>query len=48
MNQTISLKNVDTVIKFDQEAYLKPEMDIKTELDTERKPKMILKNIFLS
>ena len=48
MNQTISLKNVDTVIKFDQEACLKPETDMKTELDIERTPKMISKNIFLS
>ena len=45
LNHGLILKNVHKVIKFNQNARLKPNIDINTDL--RKKGKMILKNIFL-
>ena len=45
INHGLVLKKVHTVIKFNQEAWLKPYIDMKTELRKNVK-KMILESIF--
>ena len=46
LNHGLVLKKVHRVIKFDQNAWLKPYIDMYTDL--RRKQKMILKKTFLS
>ena len=43
LNHGLVLKKVDRIIKFNQKAWLKPCIDMNTEL---RKKKVILKKIF--
>ena len=45
LNHGLVFKNVHMVIKFNHNAWLKPYIDINTDL--RKKEKMILKNIFL-
>ena len=42
----LKLKKVHKVLQFNQEAWLKPYIEMNTEL--RKKPKMVLKNTFLS
>ena len=44
LNHGLVLKKVHVVITFNQNAWLKPYIDMKTDL--EKNQKMILKNIF--
>ena len=44
LNHGLVLKKVHIVITFNQNAWLKPYIDMKTEI--EKNQKMILKNIF--
>ena len=46
LNHRLVLKNVHRVIKFNEKAWLKPYIDMNTDL--KKKQKMILKKIFLS
>ena len=46
LNHGLILQKVHKLIKFNQNAWLKPYIDMNTDL--RKKPKMILKNIFLS
>ena len=46
LNHGLVLKKVHSVIKFNQNALLKPYIDMNTDL--KKKQKMILKKIFLS
>ena len=46
LNHGLVLKKVHRVIKFDQNAWLKPYIDMYTDL--RKKQKMILKKTFLS
>ena len=46
LNHRLVLKKVYRVIKFNQNAWLKPYINLNTDL--KKKQKMILKNIFLS
>ena len=46
LNHRLILKKVHKVIKFNQNAWLKPDIDMNTDL--RKKAKMILKKIFLS
>ena len=46
LNQRLVLKKVQSVIKFNQKAWLKPYIDRSTYL--RKKAKMIFKKIFLS
>ena len=45
LNHGLVFKKVHRVIKFNQNAWLKPYIYMKTDL---RKKKLILKNVFLS
>ena len=44
LNHRLKLKKAHRVIKFNQEAWLKPYIDINREL--RKKARMILKNVF--
>ena len=46
LNQILVLKKVHTVIKFNQNAWLKPYIDMSTDL--KKRQKLILKKFFLS
>ena len=46
LNKGLVLRKVHKVIKFNQNAWLKPYIDMNTDL--KKKQKMILKKIFLS
>ena len=46
LNQILVLKKVHTVIKFNQNAWLKPYIDMGTDL--KKRQKLILKKFFLS
>ena len=46
LNHGLVFKNVHRVIKFNQNASIKPYIDINTDL--RKNPKMILQKIFLS
>ena len=48
LNHRLILKKVHRVIKFNEETWLKPYIDMSTELRKQAKQKMILKKSFTS